>query len=67
MTTAEGDHDREDENHPTERPVPPADTSTRLRQSGAAIAEAQAWKGEQIAKGFRKLVSALRRPRGPGS
>jgi hypothetical protein len=25
------------------------------------MAEAQAWKGQQIAKGWRKLVNALRR------
>ena len=25
------------------------------------MAEAQAWKGEQVAKGWRKLVTALRR------
>jgi hypothetical protein len=27
------------------------------------MAEAQAWKGQQIAKGWRKLMGALRRPK----
>jgi hypothetical protein len=40
-------------------PAPAAKTPTRLRQA-AGMAEAQAWKGQQIAKGWRKLVNALR-------
>ena len=44
-----------------EAPAPAAGTPTRLQQTAAGMAEAQAWKGQQIAKGWRKLVSALRR------
>ena len=65
MTTAEDDPDREHESEPADAPAPPAETPTRLQQAGAAMAEAQAWKGQAIAKGFRKLVRALRR-RGDG-
>jgi hypothetical protein len=61
MTTAEDDPDREHESQ-AEAPAPPtADTSSRLQQAASGMAEAQAWKGEQIAKGWRKLVNALRR------
>jgi hypothetical protein len=37
------------------------ETPTRLQQAAAGIAEAQAWKGQQIAKGWRKLVNVLGR------
>jgi hypothetical protein len=60
LTTAEDDPDREHESQ-TGAPAPAAETPTRLRQAAAGIAEAQAWKGQQIAKGWRKLVNALRR------
>ena len=60
MTTPEDDPDREHETE-DEAPAPPAETPTRLHQAAAGMAEAQAWKGEQIAKGWRKLVNALRR------
>jgi hypothetical protein len=53
MTTAEDDPDRE--------PAPAAETPTRLQQAASSFAEAQAWKGQQIEKGWRKLVSALGR------
>jgi hypothetical protein len=59
MTTAEDDASREHESQATEEPVPVAETSTCLQQAAAGIAEAQAWKGQQIAKGWRKLVNAL--------
>ena len=59
MTTAEDDPDREDESQAGARPS--AETPTRLQQAAAGMAEAQAWKGQQIAKGWRKLVNALRR------
>ena len=42
-------------------PMPPAETPSSLREAAASITEAQAWKGQQIAKGWRKLVTALRR------
>lgn len=42
-------------------PKPSAETPSSLRGAAANMAEAQAWKGQQIAKGWRKLVSALRR------
>ena len=60
MTTAEGDPDRQHES-PAEAPARAAETPTRLGQAAAGVAEAQAWKGQQIAKGWRKLVNALRR------
>jgi hypothetical protein len=59
LTTPE-DSDREHEGQ-AEAPDPAAETQSRLRQAAAGIAEAQAWKGQQIAKGWRKLVNALRR------
>jgi hypothetical protein len=60
LTTAEDNPDREHESQ-AEAPAPAAETSTRLRRVATGIAEAQAWKGQQIAKGWRKLVNALRR------
>ena len=60
MTTAEDDPDREHESD-TQAPAPAADTPTRLQQAASGMAEAQAWKGQQISKGWRKLVNALRR------
>jgi hypothetical protein len=60
MTTAEDDPDREHESQ-AEAPAPPAETPTNLQQAASGVAEAQAWKGQQIAKGWRKLVNALRR------
>jgi len=61
MTTAEQDPDREHESEAAEAPTPAAEAPTRLQQTGAAMAEAQAWKGQAIATGFRKLIRALRR------
>jgi hypothetical protein len=52
MTTTEDD---------PEPPTPAADKPTRLQEAAAGMAEAQAWKGQQIATGWRKLVDALRR------
>jgi hypothetical protein len=60
LTTAEDHPDRQHESQ-AEAPAPAAETPTRLRQAAAGMAEAQAWKGQQIAKGWRKLVNALRR------
>jgi hypothetical protein len=60
MTTAEDDPDREHESQ-AEVPAPAAETPTGLQQAASGIAEAQAWKGQQIVKGWRKLVNALRR------
>ena len=60
MTTAENDCNREHENQ-AEAPAPAAETQTGLQQAASGIAEAQAWKGQQIAKGWSKLVNALRR------
>jgi hypothetical protein len=59
MTTAEDDPDRQHESQ-AEAPVPAAEAPTPLRKAAAGMAEAQAWKGQQIAKGWRKLVNALR-------
>ena len=61
MTTAEDDPDREHESQATEAPDPAAETPKRLQEAAAGMAEAQAWKGQQIAKGWSKLVNALRR------
>ena len=60
MSTVGHDPDREHESQ-AEAPAPATETSTRLQQAAAGIAEAQARKGQQIAKGWRKLVNALRR------
>jgi hypothetical protein len=60
MTTAEGDPDQEHESQATEAPAPDAETPTGLQQAAAGMAEAQAWKGRQIATGWRRLVNALR-------
>ena len=60
MTTAEDNPDREHESQATEH-APAAEAPTRLQQAATGIAEAQAWKGQQIAKGWRKVVNALRR------
>ena len=60
MTTAEDDPDRQHESEAA-APAPAAETPTRLGQAAAGVAEAQAWKGQQIAKGWHKLVNALRR------
>ena len=60
MTTAEDDPDREHESQ-AEAPDPADETPTPLRKAAAGVTEAQAWKGQQIAKGWRKLVNALRR------
>lgn len=59
FTTAENDPDRQHETQ-ADAPAPAAETPTRLRQAAAGMVEAQAWKGQQIAKGWRKLVNALR-------
>jgi hypothetical protein len=67
MTTAEDDASREHESRAAEGPVPVAETPALLQQAAAAIAEAQAWKGQQIAKGWRKLVNALSRHKGHGN
>ena len=61
MTTAEDDPNREHDSQATEAPAPVAETPTRMQQAAAGMTEAQAWKGQQIAKGWRKLVNALRR------
>jgi hypothetical protein len=61
ITTDEDDPDREDESQPTEALASAAQPPTRLQQAAAGMEEAQAWKGQQIAKGWRKLVNALRR------
>jgi uncharacterized protein (DUF302 family) len=58
--TAEDDPGREHESE-AEAPAPVAETPTRLQQAASGMAEAQAWKGQQIARGWRRLVNALRR------
>ena len=60
VTANEEDPDRGHESQ-TEAPTPSAETPTRFQRAAAGMAEAQAWKGQQIAKGWQKLVSALRR------
>ncbi len=63
MTAAEDYPDRERDSQASKAPAPVAETPTRLQQA-AGMAEAQAWKGQQIAQGWRKFVNALRRPKG---
>jgi len=60
MTTAENDPDPEHESQ-AEAPAPAAETPTGLQGAASGIAEAQTWKGQQIAKGWHKFVNALRR------
>ena len=60
MIKAEDNPDQEHESQ-AGAPAPAAETPTRLLQAGADMAAAQAWKGQQIATGWRKLVNALRR------
>jgi hypothetical protein len=67
VTMAEDDPDREHESQASEAPAPAADAPTRLQQASKGMAEAQAWKGQQIAKGWRKLVNAVRRHGESGS
>ena len=57
MTPADGDPNPEHESR-AEAPDPAAERPTRLRGAAAGMAEAQAWKGHQMAKGWRKLVDA---------
>ena len=58
----------EHESQAAEAHVPVAEKPTRLQQTAAGFAEAQAWKGQQIAKAWRKLVNALgRRNEGRGN
>ena len=67
MTPADSDPDQESENQGA-APAPAADPPSRLREAAAGVTEAQAWKGQQMAKGWRKLVNALqRRNEGEGS
>ena len=60
MTTPQDDPDREKESRPTEAPTPGPETPTGLQKAAGGMADAQAWKGQQIAKGWRKLVDSLR-------
>ena len=60
MTTAEDDASREHESQATEAPVPVAEAPPRLQQAAAGIAGAQAWKGQQIAKGLAQASERAR-------
>jgi hypothetical protein len=60
MTTAEDDPDWEHESR-AEAPAQATEPPTRLGRASAGMAEAQARKGQEIAKGWRKLMNALRR------
>jgi hypothetical protein len=64
MTPADGDSNQEHEST-ADAVDPAAEPPNRLRVAASGISEAQAWKGQQIAKGWHKLVNALRRPRPP--
>jgi hypothetical protein len=61
MTTAEDNPDREPGSEATEAPTSAPETPKRLQRAAEGMAEAQAWKGQQIAKGWRKLMNALGR------
>jgi hypothetical protein len=52
MTPADGDPNPEHKSK-AEAPDPAAEPPTRLREAAAGMAEAQAWKGQQIAIGWR--------------
>jgi hypothetical protein len=67
MTSAEEHPDEEHESQAAAVSTPTDETPTVLQQAAAGMAEAQTWKGQQIAKGWRKLVSALRRPAKEGA
>jgi hypothetical protein len=72
MTTTEEHNDEEHESEAHESPAgaaptPAAEAPTALQQAATGVTEAQAWKGQQIAKGWRKLVMALRRPEKGGA
>jgi hypothetical protein len=60
MTPADIDPDQEAETQGDAPPPAPAPPS-RLREAAAGMTEAQAWKGQQMAKGWRKLMNALHR------
>ena len=60
MTPADSDPHQESETQ-SDEPVPAAGPPSRLREAAAGMTEAQAWKGQQMAKGWRKLVNALHR------
>jgi hypothetical protein len=60
MTTADDDSDPEHHSQ-AETPAAEDESQTGVQRAAAGIAEAQAWKGQQIAKGWRKVVLALRR------
>jgi hypothetical protein len=64
VTTAEDDPDRKHESQATEAPAPAPETPTRLQQAADGMTEAQVWKGQQIAKGWRKFANTLRRHKG---
>lgn len=64
MSPSDGEPNRDHESKP-EAPDPAVEPPTRLREAAAGMAEAQAWKGQQISKGWRKLMDSLRRPRPP--
>ena len=63
MTTAEDDPDRE-RGSPAEAATSSAETPRPLRKTAEGVMEAQAWEGQQIAKGWHKLMSVLRRRKG---
>jgi hypothetical protein len=60
MTPADSDPDQDQETQ-GDAPAPAAAPPSRLREAAAGVTEAQAWKGQQITKGWRKLVNALHR------
>jgi hypothetical protein len=60
MATAQDDPDWENESQANEALTPAPETPTGLQKAAGGMADAQAWKGQQIAKGWRKLVDALR-------
>ena len=62
MTSSDGDPNRENECK-AEVPDRAAEPPIHLGEAAAGMAEAQAWKGQQIEKGWRKLMDALRRTR----
>jgi hypothetical protein len=60
MATAGDDADRKHESL-AEAATPAVEAPSHLRNAADGVVDAQAWKGQKIAEGWRKLVSALGR------
>lgn len=66
MTTAGDDDDREDESLAEAGTPAAVEAPSHVRKAAEGVAAAQAWKGQKIAEGWRRLVSTLRRRKAEG-